>query len=288
MLTRASNWTDRAATAEQLRRALGSDTAKSLLVEDMSQVMLDFVAAHNDGNIGGDTGASIDKGSSVDNGANIFKPSYVQLACEYLVSVMGQSAETSAGANSTVNWQTSQQAQQLCEQLSQTLNSASGSIQATASFDQLQSSISKLGFQLKSAYELLATWFHALLEKTYGGNESANVATDGTNEAGEALSEAQLSEIEEQNTLRKQQLESGRHYVPEAIAVLLTQLNDAQREALVQRLIDSGASFNKGAFNKGLSAKGLGNQGLNSTGASARHLPYHFPQLPRRLRHRLH
>ncbi|PYE38076.1 DNA repair ATPase [Psychrobacter fozii] len=233
VLTRASNWTDRAATAEQLRRALGSDTAKSLLVEDMSQVMRDFVAAYHDSS------------ASVDNGVNIFKPSYVQLACEYLVSVMGQSAETNAGANSTINWQTSQQAQQLCEQLSQTLNSASGSMQATASFDQLQSSISKLGFQPKSAYELLATWFHALLEKTYGGNESANVAPDGTNETGEALSEEQLSEIEEQNALRKQQLESGRHYVPEAIAVLLTQLNDAQREALVQRLIDSGASFDK-------------------------------------------
>ncbi|WP_045456099.1 ATP-binding protein, partial [Psychrobacter sp. JCM 18903] len=262
VLTRASNWTDRAATAEQLRRALGSDTAKSLLVEDMSQVMRDFVTAYNNDN------------ASVDNNANIFKPNYVQLACEYLVSVMGQSVETSAGANSTVNWQTSQQAQQLCEQLSQTLNSASGSLQSTAGFDQLQSSIGKLGFQPKSAYELLATWFHALLEKICGENESANVATDGTNEAGEALSEAQLAEIEAQNVLRKQQLESGRHYVPEAIAVLLTQLNDAQREALVQRLIYSGASFDKrmgvkGSGNKGLNAKGLGNQGLGSTGTSA-------------------
>ncbi|MGP5686278.1 DNA repair ATPase [Psychrobacter glacincola] len=260
VLTRASNWTDRAATAEQLRRALGSDTAKSLLVEDMSQVMRHFVMAHNDDSLSADNGASIDKGSSVDNGANIFKPSYVQLACEYLVSVMGQSVGTSAGANSTINWQTSQQAQQLCEQLSQTLNSASGSMQATASFDQLQSSISKLGFQPKSAYELLATWFHALLEKTYGGNKSANVATDGINEAGEALSEAQLTEVDEQNALRKQQLESGRHYVPEAIAVLLTQLNDAQREALVQRLIDSGASFDKG-----LGSKKIDNQGASGT-----------------------
>ena len=164
---------------------------------------------------------------------------------------MGQSAESNAGAYNTIKWQTSQQAQQLCEQLSQTLNSASGSTQNTASFDQLQSSISKLGLQPKSAYELLATWFHALLEKTYGGTESA----DGTDEAGETLSEEQLAEIETQNALRKQQLESGRHYVPEAIAVLLTQLNDAQREALVQRLIDSGTTFNKGAFNKGLSAE---------------------------------
>lgn len=262
VLTRANNWADRAATAEQLRRALGSDTAKSLLVEDMSQVMRHFVMAHNDDSL------SADKDGSVDKGANIFKPSYVQLACEYLVSVMGQSAESNAGAYNTIKWQTSQQAQQLCDQLSQTLNSASGSTQNTASFDQLQSSIGKLGFQPKSAYELLATWFHALLDKTYGGTESVNVATDGTDEAGEALSEEQLAEIETQNALRKQQLESGRHYVPEAIAVLLTQLNDAQREALVQRLTDSGATFNKGAFNKGLSAKGLGNQGLNSTGAS--------------------
>lgn len=256
VLTRANNWTDRAATAEQLRRALGSDTAKSLLVEDMSQVMRHFVTAYNNDN------------ASVDNNANIFKPSYVQLACEYLVSVMGQSAESSAGAHSTINWQTSQQAQQLCEQLSQTLNSASGSTQNPASFDQLQSSISKLGFQPKSAYELLATWFHALLDKNYGGTELANVLADGTDEAGEALSEEQLAESKEKDALRKQQLESGRHYVPEAIAVLLTQLNDAQREALVQRLIDSGASFDKGAFNKGQGSKKIDNQGTSGTSSA--------------------
>ncbi|PKH69474.1 DNA repair protein [Psychrobacter sp. 4Dc] len=279
VLTRANNWTDRAATAEQLRRALGSDTAKSLLVEDMSQVMRHFVMAHNDDSLSADKDGSLDNvagkqltskpesdsNTSDVHNANIFKPSYVQLASEYLVSVMGQSAESNAGAHSTIKWQTSQQAQQLCDQLSQTLNSASGSTQNTASFDQLQSSISKLGFQPKSAYELLATWFHALLDKTYGGTDSANVAANGTDEAGEALSEEQLAESKEKEALRKQQLESGRHYVPEAIAVLLTQLNDAQREALVQRLIDSGATFNKGAFNKGLSAKGLGNQGASGT-----------------------
>ncbi|GAF56487.1 hypothetical protein JCM18901_2217 [Psychrobacter sp. JCM 18901] len=120
---------------------MGSDTAKSLLVEDMSQVMRHFVMAHNDDSL------SADKDGSVDKGAHIFKPSYVQLACEYLVSVMGQSAESNAGAYNTIKWQTSQQAQQLCDQLSQTLNSASGSTQNTASFDQLQSSIGKLGFQ---------------------------------------------------------------------------------------------------------------------------------------------
>ncbi|MCG3882380.1 DNA repair ATPase [Psychrobacter sp. Ps3] len=261
VLTRASNWTDRAATAEQLRRALGSDTAKSLLVEDMSQVMHRFVTAYRDERIGSSHDAKQPSGAALESesdsttsdihNTNIFKPSYVQLACEYLVSVMGQSAEPNAAAYNTINWQTSRQAEQLCEQLSQTLSSSPVSMQNTASFAQLQSSIGKLGFQPKSAYELLATWFHALLDKTYSNSESANVADDGLNEAGEALSEAQLAERQEKEALRKQQLESGRHYVPEAIAVLLTQLNDAQREALVQRLIDSGASFDKGGAHKG-------------------------------------
>ncbi|HCT73405.1 MULTISPECIES: DNA repair ATPase [Psychrobacter] len=260
VLTRASNWTDRAATAEQLRRALGSDTAKSLLVEDMSQVMHRFVAAYRDERIGSSNEANQtsnansepDSTTSDMHNTNIFKPSYVQLACEYLVSVMGQSTEPNAAAYNTMNWQTSRQAEQLCEQLSQTLSSAASSMQNTASFAQLQSSIGKLGFQPKSAYELLATWFHALLDKTYGNSKSATDQTDdGLGETGEALSEAQLSERQEKEALRKQQLESGRHYVPEAIAVLLTQLNDAQREALVQRLIDSGARFEKGGANKG-------------------------------------
>lgn len=263
VLTRASNWTDRAATAEQLRRALGSDTAKSLLVEDMSQIMHQFVTAHNDDSIGVNKGSSVDNGASKQSksgldsklgsensdihNANIFKPSYVQLASEYLVSVIGQASISDSGVDAKIDWQTSQQAQQLCEQLSQTLNSAASSTQNTTSFEQLQSSISKLGFQPKSAYELLATWFHALLDKTYGDTESANVSADGTDEEGAALTEEQLAESQEKEALRKQQLESGRHYVPEAIAVLLTQLNDTQREALVQRLIDSGISFDKSA-----------------------------------------
>ena len=261
VLTRASNWTDRAATAEQLRRALGSDTAKSLLVEDMSQVMHRFVTGYRDERMGSSHDAKqpsdaalaseTDSTTSDIHNTNIFKPSYVQLACEYLVSVMGQSAEPNAAAYNTINWQTSRQAEQLCEQLSQTLSSSPVSTQNTASFAQLQSSIGKLGFQPKSAYELLATWFHALLDKTYSNSESANVADDDLGEAGEALSEAQLAERQEKEALRQQQLESGRHYVPEAIAVLLTQLNDAQREALVQRLIDSGASFDKGGAHKG-------------------------------------
>ncbi|WP_201596639.1 DNA repair ATPase [Psychrobacter vallis] len=265
VLTRASNWTDRAATAEQLRLALGSDTAKSLLVEDMSQVMRHFVIAHND-DAKKPSDAALDSelnsNTSDIHKSNIFKPSYVQLASEYLVSVMGQSAESNAGAYNAISWQTSQQAQQLCEQLSQTLNSASGSAQHTASFEQLQSAIGKLGFQPKSAYELLATWFHALLDKTYGNTETPSDQTDGKEGA---LSEEQIAESKEKEALRKQQLESGRHYVPEAIAVLLTQLNDTQREALVQRLIDSGASFDKGALNKGQNNNGLGNQGTNAT-----------------------
>ncbi|WP_201617348.1 DNA repair ATPase [Psychrobacter immobilis] len=255
LLARVNNWTDRAITAEQLRRTLGSDSAKALLVEDMTQIMHGFVAAYNDNDFS--LNSEFDKKSdaalnletsdihkdTVFNNTTVFQQSYVQLASEYLVNVIGQIS----APNDEVKWQTSQQAQQLCEQLSQTLNSAASSTQNTTSFEQLQSSISKLGFQPKSAYELLATWFHALLDKTYGDTESANVSADGTNEEGAALTEEQLAESQEKEALRKQQLESGRHYVPEAIAVLLTQLNDTQREALVQRLIDSGISFDKSA-----------------------------------------
>ncbi|WP_367111881.1 DNA repair ATPase [uncultured Psychrobacter sp.] len=276
VLTRVSNWTDRAVTAEQLRRSLGNDTAKALLVEDMTEVMHNFVSAYNDDNFSNDSISlenNFNKKSDSDLGsesnsssdlnldtsdihnANIFKQSYVQLASEYLVSVMGQASSPNASVNTgihtgistDVEWQTSQQAQQLCEQLMQALNSSSGSTQNAASFEQLRSSIGKLGFQPKSAYELLATWFHALLDKTYGDSETINKPLDSTDSEGKPLSEEQLAEIEEKSALRRQQLQIGRHYVPEAIAVLLTQLNDGQREALVQRLIDSGISFDKSA-----------------------------------------
>lgn len=229
VLTRIGNWTDRAITAEQLRRTLGSDTAKALLVEDMTQIMHGFVAAY-----GENTDNSTDDSS-------IFNLSYIQLACEYLVSVMGQAAEPNASLHSTAHWQTSQQAQQLCEQLSKTLNSSSSSTQNTASFEHLQSAIGKLSFQPKSAYELLATWFYALLDKTY----SSEIASEQANNEGDVLSEEQLAESEGKDALRKQQLESGRHYVPEAVAILLTQLNDTQRDALMQRFIEAGTSFNK-------------------------------------------
>ena len=248
VLTRIGNWTDRAITAEQLRRTLGSDTAKALLVEDMTQIMYGFVAAYNDNDFSLNSksdkksDAALNLETSDIHNANIFKQSYVQLACEYLVSVMGQAAEPNASLHSTAHWQTSQQAQQLCEQLSKTLNSSSGSPQNAASFEHLQSAIGKLSFQPKSAYELLTTWFHALLDKTYG----SEIASEQANNEEDVLSEEQLAESEGKDALRKQQLESGRHYVPEAVAILLTQFNDTQRDALMQRLIDAGASFNKG------------------------------------------
>ncbi|MGO3177406.1 DNA repair ATPase [Psychrobacter sp.] len=277
ILTRVSNWTDRAVTAEQLRRALGSDTAKSLLVEDMRQVMSDFVSVYADGenqmnaNVDSNSAASTTSETSDIHNANIFKQSHVPLACEYLVSVMGQSmqAVTPNASTHKIDWQTSQQAQQLCEQLQQTLNGANGSTQAVTSYAQLHSSVGKLGFQPKSAYELLATWFHALLDSLYSSdqtaNESAENSVNNANSASkEELSEDQLAEIAEKSAIRQQQLESGRHYVPEAIAMLLTQLNDAQRESLVQRLIDSGASINKNASNTGAGHKETGSIGATS------------------------
>ena len=243
VLTRVNNWTDRAITAEQLRRTLGSDSAKALLVEDMTHVMRHFVSAYHDDEVSSNSGKSnadkpsdseLDSNTSNVHNANIFQQSHVQLASEYLVSVMGQVT----APNSNIEWQTSQQAQQLCEQLSKTLNSSSGNVQNNAGFEQLQSSVGKLSLQPKSAYELLATWFHALLDQMYGNTEMADNQSGNT-----TLSEEQLASIEEKETLCQQKLESGRHYVPEAIAVLLTQWNDAQRESLVQRLIESGASF---------------------------------------------
>ena len=245
-LMRIDNWLDRAITAEQLRRTLGSDTAKALLVEDMSQVMRDFVSAYTSHNAHLD---SIEEASHPIHDATIFNQTEVQLACEYLVSVMGQST----AVNADLKWQTSQQAQELCAQLLETLNRAKTDIDSsmTASFEQLQSAIGKLGFQPKSAYELLATWFHALLDNTYGNSEARSAQDDtqqsSTDNANKALSEEQLARNNEKEALRQQQLASGRHYVPEAIAILLTQLNDAQREALVQRLIDTGQRLNKAA-----------------------------------------
>ncbi|MGP5437375.1 DNA repair ATPase [Psychrobacter alimentarius] len=237
VLTHARNWTDRAVTAEQLRRTLGSDTAKALLVEDMTHIMHGFVTAYQDNQ----SALEAKQG----NDASIFQQSHVQLACEYLVSAMGQAVASEVGLHKPLNWQTSQQAEQLCEQLTKTLNNASGNLQHSASFEQLQSSISKLGFQPKSAYELLATWFYALLDKTYHNNDAVDGQTDETESDNNPLSEDRRAERDAKSALRKQQLESGRHYVPEAIAILLTQLSDTQREALVQRLMDSGVSFDK-------------------------------------------
>ena len=243
-LTRINNWLDRAITAEQLRRSLGSDTAKALLIDDISTVMSDFVSAYND----------IDNNSSNDSkgdaDSSIFAQSHVQLACEYLVSVMGQAAEHNAAQG--IQWQTSQKAQQLCEQLNKTLNKAASSTanKGSASFEQLQTSVAKLSFQPKSAYELLATWFNALLDKTYGSEVAGESTADSNVDAnvdsqGNPLSEAQIATMEEEEAQRKQQLESGRHYIPEAISMLLTQLTDSQRETLMQGVLDSGASANK-------------------------------------------
>ncbi|WP_227429791.1 DNA repair ATPase [Psychrobacter sp. I-STPA6b] len=268
VLTRINNWSDRAITAEQLRSTLGSDTAKALLVDDISKVMIDFVNAYRDNNHHSD---NRDNSSNSDNSNNlstnesdthsdskhnqahalmessIFNTHHVQLASEYLVSVMGQAD----APNAPLHWQTSQKAQQLYEQLQQILNnSLTTSVQSgrKASIDQLQASIAKLSFQPKSAYELLATWFYALLDKTYADNNPLNTQTDNTDTDTidtEALSAEQLAEQQEKLALQQQQREIGRHYVPEAIAILLTQLNEQQREELAQRLISSGVRFNK-------------------------------------------
>ena len=260
VLTRVNNWQDRAITAEQLRRTLGSDSAKALLVEDMTHVMSHFVSAYHDDKVSSNSNADklsdpeLDSNTSDVHNAKIFQQSHVQLACEYLVSVMGQVGTP----NGNIEWQTSQQAQRLCELLNKTLNSPSANAQNNMGFEQLQSSIGKLGLQPKSAYELLVTWFHALLDQMYGNDKMDD--SQGDSSGNTTLSEEQLASIQEKETLRQQQLASGRHYVPEAIAVLLTQLNDGQREDLVRGLIESGVSFDnidKGATSTSFSAPSL-------------------------------
>ena len=276
-LTSVSNWTDRALTAEQLHRTLGSDSAKALLVNDIKAVMSNFVAAHDgSAQIQASSASSID--NAIDNGvytdakadsdnhanhdnspailssdSSIFSQSYVQLACEYLVNVIGQGTEPTVSLAQGLEWQTSQKAQQLCDQLTQTLNSSpvssQNNTQNRASFEQLRTSVAKLCFQPKAAYELLATWFNALLDKAYEDKHlaSAQAIDSKVDDQDNPLSAEQLAKSEDAAVLAKQQLQSGRHFVPEAIAVLLTQLNDAQREALVQRLINSGIAFDKQA-----------------------------------------
>ncbi len=284
-LTRISYWTDRAITAEQLRRTLGSDTAKALLVNDMRKVMSDFLSGFNDANstsnynhqaensadsddhsndINEQLNNSNNKQATASSTSSIFSQSYVALACEYLVSVMGQVAASNASASQNIDWQTSQKAQQLCDQLSKTLNDASSiSVSDKASFEQLQTSVAKLSFQPKSAYELLATWFNALLGKTYGSEMAGEQAVDGSvDEQGNPLTQEQISALEQQQISNQQQLDSSRHYVPEAIAIMLTQLTDSQRETLMQGLLDSDASVSK--LNKSAIA-GSSTQALKTT-----------------------
>ncbi|WP_289000097.1 DNA repair ATPase [uncultured Psychrobacter sp.] len=241
VLIQVGSWLDRAVTAEQLRRSLGSDRAQALLIADMTMLMREFVTAYDGSN---------SHHTSNSNDATIFQHQYVQQACEYLVSVMGQAGTDASGMLASgldsdtvdhklsLSWQTSQQAQALCDQLRQALDANSSGGQATQSMMQLQSSIGKLTLQPKSAYELLATWFYALLD---------SIATDQTTDSssaddGDAPSEDVRTKRAEEEARRQQQVEIGRHYVPEAIAIMLTQLDDPMRASLLQRLSASGVS----------------------------------------------
>ncbi|MGO3008780.1 MAG: DNA repair ATPase, partial [Psychrobacter celer] len=245
VLIQVGSWLDRAVTAEQLRRSLGSDRAQALLIADMTMLMREFVTAYD-----GSHTSSNSHHTSNSNDATIFQHQYVQQACEYLVSVMGQAGTDASGMLASgldsdtvdhklsLSWQTSQQAQALCDQLRQALDANPSVGQATQSMTQLQASIGKLTLQPKSAYELLATWFYALLD---------SIATDQTTDSssaddGDAPSEDVRTKRAEEEAQRQQQVEIGRHYVPEAIAIMLTQLDDPMRTSLLQRLSASGVS----------------------------------------------
>ncbi|MDN5664652.1 MAG: DNA repair ATPase [Psychrobacter sp.] len=247
VLIQVGSWLDRAVTAEQLRRSLGSDQAQALLIADMTMLMREFVTAYD----GSHTGSNSHHTSN-SNDATIFQHQHVQQACEYLVSVMGQAGTDASGMLASgldsdtvdhklsLSWQTSQQAQALCDQLRQALDANPSGGQATQSMTQLQASIGKLTLQPKSAYELLATWFYALLDSI--ATDQTTDSSSADDDADDAPSEDVRTKRAEEEARRQQQVEIGRHYVPEAIAIMLTQLDDPMRASLLQRLSTSGVS----------------------------------------------
>ncbi|MGP5407914.1 DNA repair ATPase [Psychrobacter celer] len=247
VLIQVGSWLDRAVTAEQLRRSLGSDRAQALLIADMTMLMREFVTAYE----GSHTGSNSHHTSN-SNDATIFQHQHVQQACEYLVSVMGQAGTDASGMLASgldsdtvdhklsLSWQTSQQAQALCDQLRQALDATPSGGQATQSMTQLQASIGKLTLQPKSAYELLATWFYALLDSI--ATDQTTDSSSADDDADDAPSEDVRTKRAEEEAWRQQKVEIGRHYVPEAIAIMLTQLDDPMRASLLQRLSTSGVS----------------------------------------------
>ncbi|GAA0309906.1 hypothetical protein GCM10009129_03880 [Psychrobacter aestuarii] len=243
-LTAMRNWRDRAITAEQLRRMLGSDTAKALLVEDMKGVMQNFVQIYSEEAQPSDERPALD---AERDAQDIFNLEHVTLACEYLVTVMGQphddagssaigsplsssfgNVNNSADSDNQPVWQTSQQAQKLCTLLTETLDNG----QHKASLQQLQNALGKLSFEPKSAYALLSTWFFALLEQKYGSHLDAQ----GSESEDDTMSEEARTAAATKQAERAEQFAVGQHYVPEAIAIMLTQLSDTQREALYARM----------------------------------------------------
>lgn len=139
-----SHWQDRAITAYQLQQALHSDTAKNLLIADIRHVMGDFVQAKM---------------------PNLFSPSQIDLASDYLASVMGLAESDTA----TLTWQTSQQAHELYQKLQTTVG--------LDRFTYLQGVLAKLTHEPKSAYDLATTWLTALLENLEKADlESENFA----------------------------------------------------------------------------------------------------------------
>ncbi|MFW2177294.1 MULTISPECIES: DNA repair ATPase [unclassified Moraxella] len=200
------HWQDRAITAYQLQQALHSDTAKNLLVADIRAVLGEFVQAKM---------------------PNLFSQSQIDLASDYLAQVLGlakidltanhtlnqipkakssisrQTSEDSTSSTSSefdkdsglfgngIFWQTTQQANTLYQKLETTVG--------LERFNYLQSVLSKLSHEPKSAYELATTWLNALLDLL---RQSDSQLADGV--SADKLSMDNLS-----------------HYVAETVAMLM-------------------------------------------------------------------
>lgn len=203
-LAQTHTWADRAITARQLQQILGSDTAKSLLVAEMMPLMAQFIASCH----------GHDKDSSV-NTHTVFNQQLVQPACQYLVEQMGQVDRV----EQPIIWQTSGQAQQLYQHLLEQLQRS-----VDGSLAQLYTATAKLITTPKSAYELLATWFEAIIRQKAHQNTPHDINHDIRHDltTDEPTDDKQTNHDEHQHT----------HYLPEAVAIFLTQLSPEQRQTL--------------------------------------------------------
>ncbi|WP_019519365.1 DNA repair ATPase [Faucicola boevrei] len=146
--THIQTWQDRAITAQQLYILLHSNTAKTLLIADVAQVISDF--AHH-------------------KMADIFTPAQITQASEYLVQVLAK-VDLANLAQSKITFDISKTADDVYQKLQTTLGDTQ--------FTYLQNVLATLQDEPKSAYELANTWLTALVAKLHADNTETTTETN--------------------------------------------------------------------------------------------------------------